>query len=89
MPSESAEKNRPWDIDQRKLGGNLADGSLWIYSFRLSSLVEAAIPLPHGTWYSEYLPSEPLEAGADGWNGDIGVGTHAFLCTENGSRRLH
>ena len=75
----------PWDLDRRALGEDLYDGDLWVYSFRLPDREEVDIPLPEGTWFSEYLPSAPLVAGPEGWTGNLGVGIHAYLRGEDGA----
>jgi hypothetical protein len=76
---------RPWDMDLRRLGEHLEEGSLWVYSFRLSEAVSTTLLLPEGTWYPEYVPSEPLIAVGDGgWTGELGIGLHSFLRARDG-----
>ena len=77
-------EDRPWDLDLETLGEALAGGTLRIYSFRLSPLVAAEIPLPEGVWYSEYALDAPLAAGSEGWAGDLGAGIRDFLRVTDG-----
>jgi hypothetical protein len=76
---EIRSEGNPWNIDLRRLSGDLLGGELWTYSFRLLPSVDVLIPLPPGAWYSEYPPSPVLISESGIWAGKLTVGMHNFI----------
>jgi hypothetical protein len=69
----------PWKLDTRRLFEDLAAGRLWVYSFRLSPQFTVELPLPPGTWYSEYPRDPVLVSDASGWQGELPEGQSRFI----------
>ena len=76
---EIRSEGNPWNIDLRRLSGDLLGGELWTYSFRLLPSVDVLIPFPPGTWYSEYPPNPVLISENGSWAGKLTVGMHNFI----------
>lgn len=77
--------DRAWNQDLAELSSELLGGDLWIYSFRISELLDVILPLPSGHWYSEYPPDLPLYSQYGSWSGELAVGLHDFVRPADGS----
>ena len=69
----------PWELDVRRLAADVSGGTLRTFSFRIPRRRKLKLPLPEGIWYSAYPPDTPMESGAEGWSGSLGIGLHSFL----------
>ena len=74
-------ESSPWYLDLKRLGSDLANGDLWIYSFKPLPVFDVVLPLSSGSWYSSYPPDPVIIAGesGEGWSGMMPVGMHRFL----------
>lgn len=76
---ESRSNGNPWNLDIKRLSTDLLNGELWVYSFKLIQTVDVSIPLPVGSWSSEYPPEKTMETESGLWIGEMTVGVHNFI----------
>ncbi len=81
---EERSKGNPWALDLKRLSSELLEGDLWIYSFRLLSMMDISIPLPGGSWYNEYPPDPVFVSEFGNWRGELSVGLHHFIRPSDG-----